>query len=84
MPGFSFSAPLFCHTQQGYPSRQTVLQNPPWRAGLGGCGDWIRRPCANRRSLGEAGWLLRDAQAAGWQMRGHVRYRVNPKARHIA
>lgn len=29
----------------------------------------------------EAGWLLRDAQAAGWQMRGHVRYRVNPKAR---
>lgn len=31
--------------------------------------------------LTEAGWLLRDAQAAGWQMRGHVRYRVNPKAR---
>jgi hypothetical protein len=31
--------------------------------------------------LTEAGWLLRDAQVAGWQMRGHVRYRVNPKAR---
>ena len=33
--------------------------------------------------LTEAGWLLRDAQAAGWQMRGHVRYRVNPKARAL-
>ncbi|MBU0750850.1 MAG: DUF3987 domain-containing protein [Gammaproteobacteria bacterium] len=31
--------------------------------------------------LTEAGWLLRDAQAASWQMRGHVRYRVNPKVR---
>ncbi|MDP1605469.1 MAG: DUF3987 domain-containing protein [Rhodocyclaceae bacterium] len=31
--------------------------------------------------LVDAGWLLRDAHAAGWQMRGHVRYRVNPKAR---
>ncbi len=31
--------------------------------------------------LTEAGWLLRDAQAAGWQMRGHVRYRVNPKVK---
>jgi hypothetical protein len=31
--------------------------------------------------LVEAGWLLRDAQASGWQMRGHVRFRVNPKAR---
>jgi hypothetical protein len=30
--------------------------------------------------LTETGWLLRDAQAASWQMRGHVRYRVNPKA----
>lgn len=29
----------------------------------------------------EAGWLLRDARAAGWQQRGYVRYRVNPKAR---
>ena len=31
--------------------------------------------------LVEAGWLLRDAQAAGWQQRGCVRYRVNAKAR---
>ncbi|MDP1536745.1 MAG: DUF3987 domain-containing protein [Burkholderiales bacterium] len=33
--------------------------------------------------LVDAGWLARDAQAAGWQMRGHVRYRVNPKARSV-
>jgi hypothetical protein len=31
----------------------------------------------------DAGWLLRDAQVAGWQMRGHMRYRVNPKARTV-
>ena len=31
--------------------------------------------------LVEAGWLLRDAQAAGWQQRGCVRYRVNAKTR---
>jgi len=31
--------------------------------------------------LTDAGWLLRDAQAASWQMRGHVLYRVNPKVR---
>ncbi|MBL8420199.1 MAG: DUF3987 domain-containing protein [Dechloromonas sp.] len=31
--------------------------------------------------LVDAGWLLRDAQAAGWQQRGCVRYRVNPKTR---
>jgi hypothetical protein len=31
--------------------------------------------------LVEAGWLLQSVQAAGFQMRGHVRYRVNPKAR---
>lgn len=29
--------------------------------------------------LVDAGWLLRDAQAAGWQQRGCLRYRVNPK-----
>ena len=33
--------------------------------------------------LAAAGWLLRDAQAAGWQMRGHVWYRLNPKARTV-
>jgi hypothetical protein len=32
--------------------------------------------------LVEAGWLLQSVQAAGFQHRGHVRYRVNPKARH--
>lgn len=32
--------------------------------------------------LVDAGWLLRDVQAAGWQQRSHVRYRVNPKGRH--
>lgn len=31
--------------------------------------------------LVDAGWLLRDVQTAGWQQRGHVRYRVNPKVR---
>lgn len=31
--------------------------------------------------LVDAGWLLRDAQAAGWQQRGCLRYRVNPRAR---
>lgn len=31
--------------------------------------------------LVEAGWLLQSVQCAGFQMRGHVRYRVNPKAR---
>lgn len=29
--------------------------------------------------LVDAGWLLRDVQTAGWQQRGHVKYRVNPK-----
>ena len=33
------------------------------------------------RELVDAGWLLQSVQAAGFQMRGHVRYRVNPKAR---
>ncbi|MDS4054983.1 YfjI family protein [Accumulibacter sp.] len=32
--------------------------------------------------LVEAGWLLRDAQATGWQQRGCMRYRVNPRTRH--
>ncbi len=31
--------------------------------------------------LVDAGWLLRDVQNAGWQQRGHVKYRVNPKVR---
>lgn len=31
--------------------------------------------------LVEAGWLLQSVQGAGFQMRAHVRYRVNPKAR---
>lgn len=31
--------------------------------------------------LVDAGWLLRDVQTAGWQQRGHVKYRVNPKVR---
>jgi hypothetical protein len=31
--------------------------------------------------LVDAGWLLRDAQAAGWQQRGCLRYRVNAKTR---
>lgn len=31
--------------------------------------------------LVDAGWLLRDAQAAAWQQRGCVRYRVNAKTR---
>lgn len=31
--------------------------------------------------LVDAGWLLRDSQAAGWQQRGCLRYRVNPRAR---
>ncbi len=31
--------------------------------------------------LVEAGWLLQSVLAAGFQYRGHVRYRVNPKAR---
>ncbi|WP_300340244.1 YfjI family protein [Accumulibacter sp.] len=31
--------------------------------------------------LVEASWLLQSVQAAGFQRRGHVRYRVNPKAR---
>lgn len=30
--------------------------------------------------LVEAGWLIRDVQAAAWQQRGFVRYRVNAKA----
>ena len=34
--------------------------------------------------LVDAGWLLRDAQAAGWQQRGCLRYRVNPRARQAA
>ncbi len=29
--------------------------------------------------LVEAGWLLSENKPAGWQMRGYVRYRVNPK-----
>ena len=33
--------------------------------------------------LVEAGWLLQSVQAASFQHRGHVRYRVNPKARQI-
>ncbi|MEY4368146.1 MAG: hypothetical protein RL564_96 [Pseudomonadota bacterium] len=31
--------------------------------------------------LVDAGWLLRDVHTAGWQQRGHVKYRVNPKVR---
>jgi hypothetical protein len=31
--------------------------------------------------LVDAGWLRRDVQTAGWQQRGHVKYRVNPKVR---
>lgn len=31
--------------------------------------------------LVDAGWLLREVQTAGWQQRGHVKYRVNPKVR---
>ncbi|MCM8626948.1 DUF3987 domain-containing protein [Accumulibacter sp.] len=34
------------------------------------------------KELVEAGWLRQSIQAAGFQHRGHVRYRVNPKARH--
>lgn len=33
--------------------------------------------------LVDAGWLLQTVQSAGFQMRGHVRYRVNPKARSV-
>lgn len=33
--------------------------------------------------LVDAGWLLREVQVAGWQQRGHVRYRVNPKVRRV-
>ena len=33
--------------------------------------------------LVEAGWLLQSVQSAGFQMRAHVRYRVNPKARSV-
>lgn len=31
--------------------------------------------------LSEAGWLLRDVHGSGYQMRGHVRYRINPKVK---
>lgn len=31
--------------------------------------------------LVDAGWILRESLAAGWQMRGHNRYRVNSKVR---
>lgn len=31
--------------------------------------------------LVDTSWLLRYTQAAGWQTRGHVRYRVIPKVR---
>ncbi len=31
--------------------------------------------------LVEAGWLLSENKPAGWQMRGHIRFRVNPKVR---
>ena len=33
--------------------------------------------------LAEAGWLLRTVQSARFQMRGHVRFHVNPKARSV-
>jgi hypothetical protein len=45
-----------------------------------------RRPRDRRRGADRTGGrrlvAAIDVQAAGWQMRGHVRYRVNPKARH--
>lgn len=33
--------------------------------------------------LVEAGWLLQSVQSAGFQMRAHVRYRVNAKAQSV-